>query len=299
MTKVKCFPLINVSSFMHSCSDRRKLKGERMTNEELLQRAKHHQLVSVKMTKAKIWIIKEMRGLEFRICAILIRFEARYLQKYKEESIWTTSIIARKIHFFGVENYTMEIKAFPIALELVQNFEVRSIMRNPFHFEISHVSNILASLFCSLVSKTKILVWDIPNCFSPEQMEDKLELSFCKPSNGGGEVIGVEYTPETSSAVLTFKDEGELPLSPLYDSNCKFAQLKPITLKIAHQVNTYSAMSQRTVLLKDIAEVIAPEDLQDRLEIFFQKESNGGGEVQNIVYKCSLGNSLESLIVRI
>uniref|UniRef100_UPI00358DE2D9 N-myc-interactor-like isoform X3 n=1 Tax=Myxine glutinosa TaxID=7769 RepID=UPI00358DE2D9 len=186
---------------------------------------------------------------------------------FEDEKV-AQKVIAKRIHFFVVDDYRMEIKAFPIALELVQNFEINTE-----------------------VSKTKILVWDIPSCFSPEQMEDKLELGFCRPTIGGGEVVSVEYTPETSTAVITFKDEGvaeKLTCQRAHTINARKDNIKvkvsPFLQGNLKNLNTYSAMSQRTVLLKDIVEVIAPDDLQDRLEIFFQKDSNGGGEVQNIVY---------------
>uniref|UniRef100_A0A8C6R3F2 Nucleolin n=1 Tax=Nannospalax galili TaxID=1026970 RepID=A0A8C6R3F2_NANGA len=41
-----------------------------------------------------------------------------------------------------------------------------------------------------------------------EQMRDKLELSFCKSRNGGGEVETVEYNKQSQSAVITFVEAG-------------------------------------------------------------------------------------------
>lgn len=40
----------------------------------------------------------------------------------------------------------------------------------------------------------------------------------------------------------------------------------------------------RTVLLTGIPDVMDQENLQDMLEIHFQKSSNGGGEIEAILY---------------
>ncbi|XP_016110507.1 interferon-induced 35 kDa protein-like [Sinocyclocheilus grahami] len=47
---------------------------------------------------------------------------------------------------------------------------------------------------------------------------------------------------------------------------------------------TYSGAPSRTVLLGGIQALMDEEDLQDHLEIHFQKPSNYGGEVENIRY---------------
>lgn len=49
-------------------------------------------------------------------------------------------------------------------------------------------------------------------------------------------------------------------------------------------LQTYSGAPNRTVLLGGIQELMDEEDLQDHLEIHFQKPSNYGGEVENIKY---------------
>ena len=47
---------------------------------------------------------------------------------------------------------------------------------------------------------------------------------------------------------------------------------------------TYCGAPKRSILLDDIADVADEEDLQDHLEIHFQKPSNYGGEVESIKY---------------
>lgn len=57
----------------------------------------------------------------------------------------------------------------------------------------------------------KISVTDIPDELPESQMRDKLELSFSKSRNGGGEVECVEYDKQTGSALITFVESGGIP----------------------------------------------------------------------------------------
>lgn len=50
----------------------------------------------------------------------------------------------------------------------------------------------------------------------------------------------------------------------------------------------------RTVLLRSIPDVMDQEGLQDQLEIHFQKESNGGGEIEALLYN-PLGHQVDAL----
>lgn len=50
----------------------------------------------------------------------------------------------------------------------------------------------------------------------------------------------------------------------------------------------------RTVLLRGIPDVMDQESLQDQLEIHFQKESNGGGEINALLYN-PLGGQVVAL----
>lgn len=58
------------------------------------------------------------------------------------------------------------------------------------------------------ISKMKINVTGIPDELPEEQTRDKLELSFCKSKNGGGEVESVDYDKKSGSAVITFVEAG-------------------------------------------------------------------------------------------
>lgn len=54
------------------------------------------------------------------------------------------------------------------------------------------------------------------------------------------------------------------------------------------------SMCPRTVLLKGIPDVMEREILQDLLEIHFQKDSNGGGEIEALLYN-PLGQNITAL----
>lgn len=59
---------------------------------------------------------------------------------------------------------------------------------------------------------------------------------------------------------------------------------------------TFSCSSERTILLADIEDNGDVEDLQDQLEIHFQKPGNGGGEIEDIVY-VPKGEALQAMFL--
>ncbi|MEQ2272053.1 hypothetical protein XENORESO_013940, partial [Xenotaenia resolanae] len=56
---------------------------------------------------------------------------------------------------------------------------------------------------------------------------------------------------------------------------------------------TSCGSSMRTILLEGIDDVEDEEDMQDHLEIHFQKPNNSGGEIESIKY-ISKGKSLQA-----
>ncbi|XP_073329989.1 N-myc-interactor-like [Pagrus major] len=54
------------------------------------------------------------------------------------------------------------------------------------------------------VSRKKLNVSNVPSTMSLERMADRLEMSFSKPSRGGGEVDSVEYDENTGTGQITF-----------------------------------------------------------------------------------------------
>ncbi|XP_072542638.1 N-myc-interactor [Salminus brasiliensis] len=152
------------------------------------------------------------------------------------------------------------------------------------------------------VSKRTIKFSNAPPVLTEDRMRDRLELSFSKPSRGGGEVETVEYDAKTGTGRITFLNTGvaenlvlkqsfyvdlghstEVSVAPLYEFQLKKFQ-------------TFSGVSKRTVLLNGIQDVTDEEDLQDHLEIHFQKPSNYGGEVETIKY-VSAGKELKAFFV--
>ncbi|MGH0142109.1 UNVERIFIED_CONTAM: hypothetical protein FKN15_041283 [Acipenser sinensis] len=123
------------------------------------------------------------------------------------------------------------------------------------------------------------------------EIRDKLELNFSKPSLGGGEVENVEYNKDSGTAVITFLHTGvaeRLAMMKTYpfDTGHKVSEVF-VSLCTEHRLKkfqTFCGTSRRTVLLSGISDVLDEEDLQDNLEIHFQKPNNYGGEVENIKY---------------
>ncbi|XP_072613843.1 N-myc-interactor isoform X1 [Vulpes vulpes] len=197
------------------------------------------------------------------------------------------NIIRMGKHHIQIEDVDVEIVAKPVPLNSGVRFQVNEE-----------------------VSKVKINVSEIPNALPEDQMRDKLELSFSKSRNGGGEVLCVQYHRPSRSAVVTFMEAGgshpwrqlrkTLPFNladkilkkkdyPLYiNENCYNVIVSPYTETHLKHFQVFSGISERTVLLTGMEDLqmMDEEILQDLVNIHFQREKNGGGEVE--VVKCSL-----------
>lgn len=145
------------------------------------------------------------------------------------------------------------------------------------------------------VSKMKINVTEIPDELPESQMRDKLELSFCKSRNGGGEVECVEYDKQAGSAVITFVETGVADRIlkekdyPLYiNQDCHRVAVSPYIETHLKKFQVFSGISKRTVLLTGMEELCPMDEevVGDYVNIHFQRTKNGGGEVDMI--KCSL-----------
>nr|XP_019828479.1 PREDICTED: N-myc-interactor-like [Bos indicus] len=176
-------------------------------------------------------------------------------------------------HHVQVQNENVMLTANPVSLNSGVKFQV-------------HVG----------VSKMKINVTDIPDELPESQMRDKLELSFSKSRNGGGEVEYVEYNKQTRSALITFVESGvadkilKMKDYPLYiNQNCHRVTVSPYTETHLKKFQVFSGVSKRTVLLTGLKHLQTTDEevVEDFISIHFQREKNGGGEVE--VVKCSLG----------
>ncbi|XP_058571299.1 N-myc-interactor isoform X1 [Neofelis nebulosa] len=189
------------------------------------------------------------------------------------------NVIRMGKHHVQIEDVDVEVMAKPVPLNSGVRFQV-------------HVE----------VSKVKINVTEIPDELPEDQMRDKLELSFSKSRNGGGEVLCVQYDKQSRSAVITFLETGgihtfadkilkkkEYPLC--INQNYYRVIVSPYIETDLKNFQAFSGISRRTVLLTGMEDLqmMDEEILEDLVNIYFQRETNGGGEVE--VVKCSLGQA--------
>ncbi|XP_075886656.1 N-myc-interactor [Nelusetta ayraudi] len=133
-------------------------------------------------------------------------------------------------------------------------------------------------------------VSNIRSTLPEERIRDRLEMSFSRPSQGGGEVESLEYKRNLGTGQVTFLQPGvseTLALKGSYRVDLESGVDVEVAPNYKEQLDgfqTFSCSSERTVLLADIDDTGDVEDLQDQLEIHFQKPGNGGGEIENIVY---------------
>ncbi|KAG1944968.1 N-myc-interactor [Pimephales promelas] len=140
------------------------------------------------------------------------------------------------------------------------------------------------------VSKKTIKFRNAPPTLPEERMRDRLELSFSRASRGGGEVEKLEYNKSNGTGRVTFVNTGVAENLALRGKFCVdtgsdvVVDVFPVYDYQLKKFQTYSGAPNRTVLLGGIQGLMDEEDLQDHLEIHFQKPSNYGGEVENIKY---------------
>lgn len=142
----------------------------------------------------------------------------------------------------------------------------------------------------SEVCPQRVLVSNLPK-MDTETLLDRLEIHFGKTRNGGGEVDSCELLPDSGTVVITFLSKNIA--RGLTDTEHHEVELKQkkYTLRVTPFLNgkittlkTKMRPCARTVLLTGIPAVMERETLQDQLEIHFQKNSNGGGEVEAFLY---------------
>ncbi|KAF7643389.1 hypothetical protein LDENG_00240530 [Lucifuga dentata] len=150
------------------------------------------------------------------------------------------------------------------------------------------------------VSRKTVQFSNAPPSMCEERMEDRLEMSFSRPSRGGGEVERVRYDRSTGTGQITFLHTGVaegLAMTGSYrvdlDSEVN-VQVGPVYTYQLRMFQTFCGTPKRTIILDDIEDAEDEEDLQDHLEIHFQKPSNYGGEIDSIKY-VSRGKTLQAV----
>ncbi|KGL72837.1 N-myc-interactor, partial [Tinamus guttatus] len=191
------------------------------------------------------------------------------LLTFEEEEVAQRLTKMRK-HTVNLDSQTTDMRVEPFALGTGIKFEL-------------HVT----------ISGKTINVSEIPEQSIPDDwVRDKLELHFCKPERGGGEIEHVEYDKTSRRAVITFL-RPEAASGLVRRMECPFFAngktylvcVSPSMVKHLEKLQIYSGISKKTILLKGIQKTDDEEDsVQDMIEIHFQKPSNGGGEIVNIKY---------------
>ncbi|EHB05330.1 N-myc-interactor [Heterocephalus glaber] len=197
--------------------------------------------------------------------------EGQALITFEKEEV-AQNVIRMGKHQVWIKDVNVAVTAKPVPLNAGVKFQV--------HVEVSQV---------------KINVTEIPDGLPEDQMRDKLALSFSKSRNGGGEVESVEYDKQSRSAVITFVDTGVTDKIlkkkdyPVYiNQSCHTVDVSPYIEKRLQKYQVFSGISKRTVLLTGLEHIRMDEEtVEDLVSIHFQREKNGGGEVE--VVKCSLG----------
>ncbi|KAI2647982.1 N-myc-interactor [Labeo rohita] len=133
------------------------------------------------------------------------------------------------------------------------------------------------------VSKKSIKFCNAPPTLPEERMRDRLELSFSRVSRGGGEVDKLEYDKHTGTGRVTFLNTG-VAENLVHRGKFCVDTGSDVLVDVLPLYERTRGVPNRTVLLGGIQALMDEEDLQDHLEIHFQKPSNYGGEVENIKY---------------
>ncbi|KAI5162435.1 N-Myc-Interactor [Manis pentadactyla] len=209
------------------------------------------------------------RNFEIKVDIPAIQMKFTSSENPEDSQFFNTSCL------FQIEDLEVEVMANPVALNSGVRFQV------PID-----------------VSKMKINVTEIPDESPENQMRDKLELSFTKFRNGGRQVECVEYDKQSRSAVITFVEMGVADKilkkkdDPLYiNQHCHRVTVSPYIETHFRNFQVFSGISERTVLLTGMEDLqmMDEEIVEDLLNIHFQREKNGGGDVD--VVKCSLGEA--------
>lgn len=135
------------------------------------------------------------------------------------------------------------------------------------------------------VCPRRVLISDLPD-MDTDTMLNKLEIHFSKRRNGGGEVFECVYLEDSRTVVISFVDEIAKDVTSKEFHDVLMDKKKTHRVRATPFLNgeitnlkTEMQACRRTVLLSGIPDVMEAEEMQDQLEIHFQKTSNGGGEI--------------------
>ncbi|KAM4626402.1 N-myc-interactor [Discoglossus pictus] len=187
---------------------------------------------------------------------------------FEDEKV-AKQVIQKKKHNITIDDDPTEVKALPVVLKRTVKFEVNMN-----------------------ISTKRMRVCNLPTDLNDECIKDKLELAFYKSNIGGGEVEKVEYERESNTAYITFRDNGVVQNVIKQRQHEITANGFPYEVSVQPCVNLqlkklqmFTGISPKTVLLNEVnSDGDNEEEVQDAIEIHFQKPSNGGGEVEKVVF---------------
>eukprot|EP00079_Xenopus_tropicalis_P030188 XP_012825952.1 PREDICTED: N-myc-interactor isoform X1 [Xenopus tropicalis] len=178
-------------------------------------------------------------------------------------------VIKKGKYKLDFENKPVEVTAKPVTLNRTTQFEINMNM-----------------------SKKRLCVRDLPPDLSDEYLKDKLELIFYKPSIGGGEIERVQIDGSRNLAFIDFLQSGVVERL-VKQKHFEFVAhntrhqitVEPFIDRELNKLQMFTGFSPKSVLLEGIQGVEETEDdIQDIVQIFFQKPTNGGGEVEHILH---------------
>uniref|UniRef100_A0A8C3WX57 Interferon induced protein 35 n=1 Tax=Catagonus wagneri TaxID=51154 RepID=A0A8C3WX57_9CETA len=175
-------------------------------------------------------------------------------------------VLQQKEHKIDVEEFRLRVQVQPLELPMLTTIQVSSQL-----------------------SDQKVLISGIPAGLklSEEELLDKLEIFFGKTKNGGGDVetrellqggVMLGFTKDGVAQQLCQKGQFTVPLGkqqfPL--------RVSPYLSGKLHKAEVRSQPVPQSVLVLNIPDVLDGPELQDILEIHFQKPTRGGGEVEAV-----------------
>nr|DBA19733.1 TPA: hypothetical protein GDO54_015516 [Pyxicephalus adspersus] len=143
------------------------------------------------------------------------------------------------------------------------------------------------------ISNKKLKVSNLPQDLPEETIKDKVELTFYKSGIGGGEIKNVDYDRNNNTAYVTYLQNGvaqrvlkENSYQLMAGKDTHEVEVEPCMYIELNKLQMFSSVSSRSVLITGIKNVDdeEEEDVKDLIELHFQKESNGGGEVESIAF---------------
>ncbi|KAM5152975.1 N-myc-interactor [Mantella aurantiaca] len=143
------------------------------------------------------------------------------------------------------------------------------------------------------ISSNKLKILSLPKNIPEDILKDKVELAFYKPSIGGAEIKAVDYDKKDNTAQVTYVKTGVAQRVLKRDRHqflaggaaCEVEVMPCVDIQL-NKLQMFSAISLRTVLLTGMKNIDDEDEdnVQDLIEIHFQKESNGGGEVETTIF---------------